>query len=141
LYIEFAPCYDWFARLILEIVEKDAELSQEMKRLELKHLREQIPKLLHSLKRKLIQVQGDTKGTFNRDKYEDTHNHLDYEYFEIRHHDKKLYEGQKLKCKRGERKAKPDGWKTCCIIKAEKLSLNVVEQLRKESSLKNRKKK
>jgi hypothetical protein len=92
----------------------------------------------------LIQVQGDTKGTFEKHNQNSNSNNDNdknkvecYEYFETRYHDKKLYEKQKFEWKQGKRRAKPDGWKTCCIFSTAKINPNEVELLQKKISLNN----
>jgi hypothetical protein len=146
LYSKYVPYYDKFVNSLYEIADKhpQLELRQEIKRLELKYLREQIPRLLQLWNKTLMQVQGDTKGTFEKHNHNSNSNNDNdknkvecYEYFETRYHDKTLYEKQKLEWKEGKRRAKPDGWKTCCIFSTAKMNPNEVELLQKEVSPNN----
>ncbi|MFL6326429.1 MAG: hypothetical protein ACJ71I_02990, partial [Nitrososphaeraceae archaeon] len=125
-----------FARYMLKIAENDPKLSQELKEIELKYMREFIPDLLRMFKNKLIEVQGDTKGTFNNLKNKEDYNNNDYyEYVESRYFDEKIYEEQKMKIKQDKRKSNPDGWKTCCILKPNELPIKTLEELQRLGQL------
>jgi hypothetical protein len=128
---------------MLKIAENDPKLSQKLKEIELKYMREYmrefIPEFLRMFRNKLIEVQGDTKGTFNnpslnRDK-EDCINNDYYEYVESRYFDEKIYEEQKMKIKQDKRKSNPDGWKTCCILKPNELPVKTLEELQRLGQL------
>jgi hypothetical protein len=129
-YNKYVPFYDLFVYYMLAFAENDQEIFKELKKIELRHMREFIPDLFQMFRSKLLEVQGDTNGTFNNQNVNKDTNYYDYEYIEFRHFDKNKYEEQKLKIKQGERKANPDGWKTCCTIKAEDLPLETLEHLR-----------
>jgi hypothetical protein len=138
-YKKYVPFYIFFARYMLKIAENDQKLSQELKQIELKYMREFIPGLLRMFRRKLIEVQGDTKGTFNnpslnKDK-EDYNNNDYYEYVESRYFDEKIYEEQNMKVKQYKRKSNPDGWKTCCILKPNELPVKTLEELQRLGQL------
>jgi hypothetical protein len=138
-YKKYVRFYVFFARYMLKIAENDPKLSQELKEIELKHMREFIPDLLQMFRSKLIEVQGDTMGTFNnqslnRDK-EDYNNNGYYEYVESRYFDEKMYEEQKMKVKQDKRKSNPDGWKTCCILKPNELPVKTLEELQRLGQL------
>jgi hypothetical protein len=98
-----APFYITFINYILDATKADPELYEERKRLDQEYdhtIRDGLIKFLH--KEKLARQHH-------------------YTYFEFRHRDEEKYEIQKLewkwKRKLGIRRAKPDGWKTCCILK------------------------
>lgn len=80
-----------------------------------------VPELLHLWYCGLVEYQGDTNGTFS--KYENRSNSHEpnllehYAYLEFRYKDSGLYERQKSHWKEKKRKAKPDGWKTCHVVK------------------------
>lgn len=109
-------------------------MRKEAQKLELAYMRKEIPELLQSFKNEIIQVQGDTKGTFsNQNKFSNEDARKEYhEYVEFRHHNKKIYAEQKLKIKQGKRKSNPDGWKTCHILRVDELPKETVEYLRKK---------
>ncbi len=138
LYGLFASRYIQFASEIYEIAEKDSVLKEEVKKIELKYMRERISYLIQNWKNWFTEIQPECKGIFkNGDNI--SNNYVDddiihREYFEIRHRDRQLYEDQKLKWERGERKAKPDGWKYCCTLKADNLPTNTIKYLRKFKS-------
>jgi hypothetical protein len=138
-YKKYVRYYIFFARCMLKTAENDPKLSQELKEIELKYMREFISDLLRMFRDKLIEVQGDTKGTFNnpclnRDK-EDCNNNDYYEYVESRYFDEKIYEEQKMKVKHDKRKSNPDGWKTCCILKPDELPIKTLEELQRIGQL------
>jgi hypothetical protein len=134
-YKKYVRFYIFFAQYMLKIAENDPKLSQELKEIELRYMREFIPDLLRMFRNKLIEVQGDTKGTLNNktlntDK-EDYNNNDYYEYVESRYFDEKTYEEEKTKVKQDKRKSHPDGWKTCCILKPNELPIKTLEELRR----------
>src|SRR6188472_2323815 len=98
-------------------------------------MREFIPGILQMFRSKLIEVQGDTKGTFSnqnldKEKKDDNNNNNDayYEYVEFRYFDERIYEEQKLKVKQRKRNSNPDGWKTCHVLKPSELLPDILEK-------------
>ena len=133
-YEKFVPIYNVFVHFISIIVEYDHDRRKEAQKLELDYMREKVPELLQLFKNKLLEVQGDTKGTFsNQNKFSSEDILKEYhEYVEFRYHDKKVYAKQKLKIKQGKRKSNPDGWKTCHILRVDELPKETVEYLRRK---------
>ena len=120
-YATSRPYYDWFVTKILDICQSDPELDKELKKIEFEQIRKMVPELLHLWHCGLVEYQGDTNGTFS--KYENRSNSHEpnllehYAYLEFRYKDSGLYEIQKSHWKEKKRKAKPDGWKTCHVVK------------------------
>lgn len=103
-------------------------------------MREFIPDLFQTFRSKLIEVQDDTRGTFNNQKVnkakeDDNYNNNYYEYVESRYFDERIYEERKIKIKQDKRNSHPDGWKTCCILKPNELPINTLEELQRRGQL------
>jgi hypothetical protein len=120
-YTTSIPYYNSFVNKILDICESDPELNSELKKIELEQMRKLVPELLHIWHSGLLEYQEDTKGTFNkyksRDDCQESNPLKYYAYIEFRYKDGDLYEKQKSEWKQKKRKAKPDGWRTCHIVK------------------------
>ena len=122
------------------IIAINDPLSEEAKKIEFRYMREFIPGILQMFKSKLIEVQGDTKGTFsnflNKEKKDDNNNNdAYYEYVEFRYFDERIYEEQKLKVKQGKRNSNPDGWKTCHVLKSSELLSDILEKIQRKKSI------
>jgi hypothetical protein len=107
--LEHYSYYAAFIAYIFQGVKRDPELYKELKRLEQKYNHLLRDYLIESWENDQNQEQSPTQNKDQENQY--------YTYFECRHHNKEIYEKQKLKWKQHKRKSNPDGWKTCCTLK------------------------
>jgi hypothetical protein len=139
-YTTSVPYYNWFVNKILDICESDLELNSELKKIELEQMRKLVPELLHIWHNGLLEYQGDTKGTFNKYKSRDDCQEPNplkyYAYIEFRYKDGELYKKQKSEWKQKKRKAKPDGWRTCHIIKVTDLDPDFLMKIQNKETRK-----